>query len=61
MRHGYRSDRDDPAARSSNIFLTMLRYSELPCSMLTLISSSASLRLLIVLASCSWVMRLDFS
>ena len=50
-----------PAGRSSNIFLTMLRYREFPCSMLTLISSSASLRLLIVLASCSWVARLEFS
>ena len=47
--------------RSSNSFLTMLRYSELPCSMLTLISSSASFRLLSVRASCSWVVRLDFS
>ena len=47
--------------RSSNIFLTMLRYSELPCSMLTLSRSRASFRLFRVRASCSWVVRLDFS
>src|SRR5947209_3422368 len=50
-----------PALVSWNIFLTIVRYRVLPCSMLTCNSSMASLRLVRVRASCSWLARLDFS